>query len=169
MPLRRTTTPDWRDVVGQHRAMADLQRESFREAVGDLADQIADIEFASVYFTLFPNFHPWGSFNKIVYRFRPYGSDPEKCIMECMYMAPIPEDGDYPKGLPIHWLGLDDDWVEAPELGMLSKIFNQDVRNLPHVQQGLHATKLPAIQLASYNETKLRHFHELLAEWIARD
>jgi phenylpropionate dioxygenase-like ring-hydroxylating dioxygenase large terminal subunit len=160
---------DWRDAVGQHRAMAGLQRENLREVIGDRADQVADIEFASVYFTLFPNFHPWGSFNKIVYRFRPYGNDPEQCIMECMYMAPVPKDGDYPKGLPIHWLGLDDDWVEAPELGMLSKIFNQDVRNLPHVQQGLHATKLPAIQLASYNETKLRHFHELLAEWVARD
>ena len=156
------------DVVGQHRAMAAMQREGFRGVIGDLADKAADIEFASVYFTLFPNFHPWGSFNKIVYRFRPYGNDPEMCIMECMYMAPIPADGSHPKGLPIHWLGLDDDWVEAPELGMLSKIFNQDVRNLPHVQAGLRATRLPAIQLASYNETKLRHFHELLNEWIAR-
>ena len=109
--------------------------------IGDLVDQAADIECAPVYLTLFPNFHPWGSFNRIVYRFRPYGDDPDKSIMECMYLAPIPADGKHPTALPIHWLGPDDDWVEAPELGMLAKVFNQDSRNLPFVQQGLHATR----------------------------
>jgi Ring hydroxylating alpha subunit (catalytic domain) len=156
------------DVVGQHRAMAAMQREGMRDVIGDLADEAADIEFSAVYFTLFPNFHPWGSFNKIVYRFRPHGNNPDESIMECMYMAPIPADGNYPKGLPIHWLGVDDDWVEAPELGHLAKIFNQDSRNLPFVQEGLHATQRPALQLASYNETKLRHFHKLLDEWVQK-
>jgi hypothetical protein len=156
------------NVVGQHRQMAALQREAYRGVIGELADQAADIEFAAVYFTLFPNFHPWGSFNKIVYRFRPHGNNPDECIMECMYMAPIPPDGNYPRGLPIHWLGADDDWVDAPELGMLAKIFNQDSRNLPFVQQGLYATQRKNLQLASYNETKLRHFHKLLDEWIRR-
>ena len=156
------------DLVAQYRMMAGMQREAFRSVLGDKADEIADIEFASVYFTLFPNFHPWGSFNRIVYRFRPHGRRPDECIMECMYMAPIPDDGVYEKGLPIHWLGADDDWVEAPELGMLSKIFNQDVRNLPFVQEGLEATHRETLQLASYHETKLRHFHELLEAWTSK-
>ncbi len=156
------------DPIGQHRMIASMQREALRPVLGDLMDEVADVEFSSVYFTLFPNFHPWGSFNKIVYRFRPNGSNPNESIMECMYMAPIPSDGVYPKGLPIHWLGADDDWVEAPELGMLSKIFNQDVRNLPFVQEGLRATARNRLQLASYNETKLRHFHQLLEAWIGR-
>lgn len=163
-----STKLDPLDVVGQHRAMASIQREAYRTVIGDLADRAADIEFAPVYFTLFPNFHPWGSFNRIVYRFRPNGNNPDESIMECIYMAPIPADGKYPRGLPIHWLAADDDWVEAPELGMLAKVFNQDSRNLPFVQQGLHATQRPALQLASYNETKLRHFHKLLDEWIQR-
>ncbi len=163
-----STNIDPLDVVAQHRAMASMQREAYRSVIGDLADQAADIEFAPVYFTLFPNFHPWGSFNRIVYRFRPNGSNPDEAIMECLYMAPIPKDGNYPKAVPIHWLGKDDDWVEAPELGMLAKVFNQDSRNLPFVQEGLHATAKQNLQLASYNETKLRHFHKLLEEWIAR-
>jgi phenylpropionate dioxygenase-like ring-hydroxylating dioxygenase large terminal subunit len=156
------------DPAAQHRLLAHLQREALRPVLGDFVEQIADVEFASVYFTLFPNFHPWGSFNRIVYRFRPLGNDPDQCIMECMYLAPIPADGVHPKGIPIHWLGPDDDWVEAPELGMLSKIFNQDVRNLPFVQEGLKATQRRTLQLASYHETKLRHFHELLEAWLAR-
>ena len=159
---------DSNDLVARHRALAAMQRESLRGVIGDLADRVADIEFASVYFTLFPNFHPWGSFNRIVYRFRPNGNNPDESIMECMFLAPIPGDGVYPKGIPIHWLGPDDDWVEAPELGMLAKVFNQDSRNLPFVQQGLHATKMEKLQLASYGETKLRHFHKLLDEWIQK-
>ena len=48
-------------------AFADMQREVLRATIPSVADKIADIEFSSVFFTLFPNFHPWGSFNKIVY------------------------------------------------------------------------------------------------------
>jgi phenylpropionate dioxygenase-like ring-hydroxylating dioxygenase large terminal subunit len=156
------------DVVGQHREMARVQREAFRTVIGDLADKAADVEFTPVYFTLFPNFHPWGSFNRIVYRFRPNGDNHEESIMECIYMAPIPPDGRYPKGIPIHWLGKEDDWVDAPELGMLAKVFNQDSRNLQFVQEGLRATAMKNLQLASYGETKLRHFHKLLDEWTSR-
>jgi hypothetical protein len=36
------------------------------------------------------------------------------------------------------------------------------------VQEGLHATCMANLQLASYNETKLRHFHKLLDEWIQK-
>ena len=55
-----STSIDPLDVVAQHREMARVQREAFRTVVGDLADRAADIEFAPVYFTLFPNFPgPW--------------------------------------------------------------------------------------------------------------
>ncbi len=147
---------------------AEIQREALKEVIPSIADKIADIEFTSIFFTLFPNFHPWGSFNKINYRFRPHGNNPEECIMECIYLAPIPEDGEYEPCREIHWLGIDDDWTEAPELGMLAKVFNQDIRNLPLVQQGMHATAMENLQLADYNESKPRHFHMLLEDWISR-
>ena len=88
--------------------------------------------------------------------------------MECLYLAPIPEDGKYTPCSTIHWLSADDDWTDAPELGMLAKVFNQDVRNLPYVQQGMHALQRDYVQLADYNETKPRHFQMLLEEWIAK-
>ena len=47
------------------------------------ASELSDAELAdSFYYTVFPNFHPWGAYNRIVYRFRPYGDDPDRCIME---------------------------------------------------------------------------------------
>lgn len=146
---------------------AELQRLMLKDALPALADGIPDIELSSsIYLTVFPNWHPWGSFNQINYRFRPNGDNHEECIMECMYLAPIPEHGEYTPVSEIHWLGVDDDWTEAPELGMLAKIFNQDLRNLPYVYQGMKATAREHVRLGDYNELKLRHFHELYDQWV---
>ncbi len=144
-------------------------RESYRPVLGDLMDQVSDADLLdSIYLTVFPNFHPWGSFNQIVYRFRPNGDNPQECIHECMYMAPSPNGEDRPAPAPIHWLGPDDDWVDAPELGLLAKVFNQDVVNMPEVQRGLKMLKNPEIIFANYGETKPRHFHKLLNEWLEK-
>jgi hypothetical protein len=148
---------------------AEPVRESYRPVLGDLMDQVSDADLLdSIYLTVFPNFHPWGSFNQIVYRFRPNGDNPQECIHECMYMAPSPNGEDRPAPAPIHWLGPDDDWVEAPELGLLAKVFNQDVVNMPEVQRGLKMLKNPEIIFANYGETKPRHFHKLLNEWLEK-
>jgi len=149
--------------------MAEGPRDALRPILGDDADQVSDAELLdSIYMTVFPNFHPWGSFNQIVYRFRPHGDNPDECIHECMYFAPSPNGEDRPPAAPIHWLGPDDDWVDAPELGMLTKVFNQDVVNMPYVQKGLKTMKQPYVIFADYGETKPRHFHELLNQWIEK-
>ncbi len=146
---------------------AAIQREMLRADLPSLADSIPDIELSSsIFLTVFPNWHPWGSFNRINYRFRPNGDNHEEAIMECMYLSPIPEHGDYTPVREIHWLGADDDWTEAPELGMLAKVFNQDCRNLPYVQEGLRASGRGFVRLADYNELKLRHFHQLYEQWV---
>ncbi len=162
--------PDYKDDGVNWRAkMAEGPREQFREVLGDLMDQVSDAELLdSIYYTVFPNFHPWGSFNQIVYRFRPHGDNPDECIHECMYFAPAPPGEKRPPAAEIHWLGPDDDWVEAPELGMLAKVFNQDVVNLPWVQKGLKTMKQPYVIFADYGETKPRHFHKLLSEWVEK-
>jgi len=79
---------------------------------------------------------------------------------------PIPEEGDYTPVSEIHWLGADDDYTEASELGMLTKIFNQDMRNLPYVYQGMKATAREHLRFGDYNELKLRHWHELYEKRI---
>ena len=57
-------------------AMADATRDRWRPIVGDLVDEWSDAEMIdNLDYTLFPNFHPWGAFNRIVYRFRPNGDD----------------------------------------------------------------------------------------------
>ena len=147
--------------------LATGAREMLRWACGsEYVDSLCDAELVdSFYYTVFPNFHPWGAFNRIVYRFRPDGDDPDNSIMEVMFLAPYRE-GEKPPPAPIHWLGPDDDWTLAPELGPLAHIFNQDSFNLPKVQRGLHALQKPGVTLANYQETKIRHFHLLLEKWL---
>ncbi len=144
-------------------------REMWRPVVGDRVDRMADAEFnEAIYYTLFPNLHPWGAFNRICYRFRPYGDRHDMSIMECMYLTPYNEEEGKPEAVKIHWLGEDDDWTEAPELGNLARVFNQDTFNLPKVQRGLRSMQKPGVTLANYQETKIRHFHWLLNQWIER-
>ena len=149
----------------------DLRRNAMAGVVGSAAAaQLSDAEMCdSFYYTLFPNFHPWGAYNRIVYRFRPHGNRHDMSVMECMFLSPYDEAAGRPPAVPIHWLGPDDDWTEAPELGMLARVFNQDVFNLPHVQVGLETGSLDSVTFANYQETKLRHFHALLDQWMERE
>jgi len=127
--------------------------------------EVSDAELAdSIYYTVFPNFHPWCVFNRIQYRFRPCGDDPDKSIMECYFLSPF--KGERPPAAKTTHLTEDQDWTEATELGMLGRVFNQDTMNLPNVQIGLHATRSNEVVLARYQETKLRHFHYLLDQWL---
>lgn len=142
-------------------------RRRLRAVLGERADQLSDAEIAdNFYYTLFPNFHPWGAYNRIVYRFRPYEDRHDMSVMECMLLEPYDLSQPKPPAVPIRWLGPDDDWTEAPELGMLARVFNQDTFNLPKVQKGL-ASLRKGITLANYQETKIRHFHHLLSQWVA--
>ena len=55
---------------------AESRRNQLRPVLGAAAEALSDAEVNdSFYFTLFPNFHPWGAFNRIVYRFRPNGDE----------------------------------------------------------------------------------------------
>jgi hypothetical protein len=144
---------------------AAAARERWRKIVGDRVDVMSDSEMMdSLDYTLFPNFHPWGAFNRIVYRFRPNGDDHRSSIMEVLFLSPF--EGERPPPAPVHFLGPDDPWVEAPELGMLAKVFEQDTFNMGNIQLGLETTFKPGITLGNYQESKVRWLHQLLGEWV---
>ena len=164
------TSPPAASIFEYRAREARLKREAMRPVLGDKVDEVSDAEFVdSLYFSVFPNISPWGSFNPIFYRFRPDGDNPEQCIHEVMLMLPVPEGEPRPLPAEVHWLDIDDDYTEAPELGMLCKVFNQDQLNLASVQKGLHSHPKGEVVFAQYQETKIRHFHKLLQEWLERD
>ena len=149
-----------------------------REAMGDLIRmqvggvtgvpcEVSDSEaFDAIEYYVFPNFVPWGGYSRINYRFRPYGNDPDMCIMDVMLLAPFNQAEGRPPSAAVHWLGPDDAWTDAPELGLLAKVFVQDTFNIPRVQRGLRATVKPGVTLASYQESRIRHYHQELDRWL---
>jgi phenylpropionate dioxygenase-like ring-hydroxylating dioxygenase large terminal subunit len=144
--------------------LAAVARQNLAGVVGDNASLSDACLNDSIYYTLFPNFHPWGGYSRIVYRFRPYKNHHDKSVMECYFLSPFA--GERPAPAPVHWLGEEDDWTAAPELGRLAKVFQQDTFNLPKVQQGLEAAQYDEVVLANYQETKLRHFHHTLKAYL---
>lgn len=150
--------------------VAQTRREQLRPVVGDTCDldAVSDAELVdAIFYAVFPNWHPWGSFNSINYRFRPNGDNPNECIFDVMLYAPSPAGakGRRPPAEVVR-LGLDDDWTMAPALGGLAKIFQQDSLNLPRVQRGVRMLEGQEVVFADYNESKIRHFHAKLGQLI---
>jgi len=147
---------------------AAAARERWRPVVGDFVDQWCDSEFIdNIDYTIFPNMHPWGAYNRIVYRFRPNGDNHREALMDVFLLAPF--KGQRPAPAATTYLSADDEWTDAPELGMLAKVFSQDSFNMPMVQRGLESMTKPGVTLANYQESKVRWLHHLLGQWVEGD
>jgi len=155
--------PQVPDGMGLREFMANRSRDNLREFAGDRVDEYCDAELLdSIDYTLFPNFHPWGAFNGIVYRFRPNGNDHRSAIMECILLSPF--EGERPPAAEVRVLAEDEHWSSA--LGYLGKVFDQDAFNMPKVQMGLETTYQTGVVLSGYQESKVRWLHHKLTEWI---
>src|SRR5439155_5992889 len=90
-------------------------------------------------YNLWPHMSFWAGYApNLVYRWRPNGLDPESAIMDVIILKAAPKDGPRPPPAPVHELGVDEPWSNAAELGAaLAGVFEQDMGNLPHVQDGL--------------------------------
>lgn len=150
------------EAIAQFHATSDANRAYVRTLIGDEVDIYSDAEMTDGSFNdLFPNLHPWGGWARIVFRFRPNGSNPDESLMDVMLLAPWPEGKPKPPPAKTRVLGPDESWTVASELGSLVKIIDQDVFNLPKVQAGLKTKQPPYVWLSSYQEGKIRHFHDL--------
>lgn len=147
--------------------VAEWRRQMMGAALARDFSQNADSNFVdSVEYHVFPNFCPWyGEGLPLVYQFIPYGSNPDESIMDVRLTAPLPGGGaPRPPSAPIIHLDFDEPFNSAPEIGLLSHIFDQDMSNLPRVQRGMKA--MPdshrSITLGHYQEHRIAHFHEVL-------
>ena len=147
--------------------LAESARRSLRPVLGADVEKLSDAELVdSYFFTVFPNMHPWGGYNQITYRFRPNGDSHESAIMEVLLLSPYV--GERPPPVPERRLQADQPWrTFVEELGSLARVFDQDEFNLEAVQKGLKATSKKGISFSVYQESKIRHFHQLLGEWTA--
>jgi phenylpropionate dioxygenase-like ring-hydroxylating dioxygenase large terminal subunit len=149
-------------------ALARVMRAELAKSSGvDLSRTTNTEVLDGIQYFVFPNFFPWAGYGTpVVYRFRPNGHDPDSSIAEVMILSPYPEGTDPPRGVDIHWLDVDDSWSAAPELGGFGPVFDQDESNFQRVQRGLHASRKAGVTLSMYHESRIRHFHATLDDYL---
>ncbi|HZV11406.1 MAG TPA: aromatic ring-hydroxylating dioxygenase subunit alpha, partial [Novosphingobium sp.] len=148
---------------------ARMREVSARQFGGDYADVSESELLDALVYNVFPNFAPWGGFMpNIVYRWRPW-PDQDHCLMEVRVVARIPEDqrgGKRPHGVPFHLLAEHETWADAPELGVLGGVVDQDMTNMELTHEGLKVSKNQKVELGDYQEVRIRHFHQTLDSYL---
>lgn len=153
---------------GAREYIGELNRQTFAEISGmDLSEAtLCELQDAILY-SVFPNLQIWGGyFGNIVYRFIPDGDDHEHCIFDMRVLGRYAPDQECPKAPPVHRLGDDEPFEKAEELGALGPVFDQDMGNLPAMTKGLKSSRDGRINLAHYQEVRLRHHHRTLQKFL---
>lgn len=158
------------DPFYARKLLADASRAGFHAANGRDYSQVTDSEMLDNFtYNVFPNWAPWGGFvPNIVYRWRPV-RDPDHCLMEVRILMRTREGEAAPKAPEMFLIPEDRPFSDAAHLigAALAGIFDQDMENLPYVQEGMKASPNKAIELGHYQESRIRHFHRTIDKYIA--
>lgn len=160
---------DASDPVMARKVTAEANRKAFGEMSGRDFSETSDTEMTDNFtYNVFPNFAPWGGFiPNIVYRWRPWG-DADHCMMEVRILMRGKAGEKPPKSAPMFRIGDDEPFAAASHLigAGLASVFDQDMANLPFVQEGLKASANKQVQLGQYQESRIRHFHQTLDKYL---
>lgn len=160
-------TPD--DPYLARKVTAEANRTAFSAMSGHDFSDISDSEMTDNFtYNIFPNFAPWGGFiPNIVYRWRPW-KDPDHCLMEVRILMRNKDGEPMPKSPAMHLIPDGEPFASAGHLigPALASIFDQDMANLPFVQEGMKASPTGELQLGNYQEIRIRHFHQTLDKYL---
>ncbi len=147
---------------------AEVVRQTMAAQDGRDYSEYSDAEMLdAILYNVFPNLSVWGgAAANLIYRWRPNGLDVNSGIMDVYRLAPVPKDGPRPKPATVHWLTDEENWTDAEELAGLADIFEQDMGNLPFVQEGLIASGNNQVQFANYQEMRIRQHHIMIQKYI---
>jgi len=153
-----------RDVV------VELMRERFTRDLGVDTTGLCDTEVLDVIqYNVFPNLMLFGGLGSpLVYRVRPQGDDPGRCLFEVWLLLPFPPDAPRPPAAPLRKLTADQRWSNVEELSYFGAILDQDFDMMPQVQRGLRASRTRQVLLSTYQESRIRHMRQTLDEYVER-
>jgi len=149
--------------------MAEVRRNTVGPNFGKDYSSFTDSEMLdAIQYWVFPNFFPWGGVGtNIVYRFRPDGNNPDSAFMEVIILSDYDTSGPRPDPADMRVLGEDEPWSSAEDqMPGLASVFEQDMANMPRVQKGMKAGR-KGITLGNYQESRVRHLHHKIDEYIA--
>lgn len=151
--------------------LGEMLRQRFSAASGRDLSQATHAELQdAILYSVFPNMQIWaGYFVNIVYRFIPDGDNPDRCLLDMRMLGRYPEGQTCPPAPAPQFLDLEDSFTEkAQGLGPLTRIFDQDMSNLRHMTRGLKSAHSGSLQLAHYQELRIRHYHQTLDKYLGR-
>lgn len=158
--------PDIRD----RSSISAWRRQTMQSMTGADYSILSDAEMLdSIQYFLFPNFCPWyGEGLPLAYLFRPDSDSPDTCYFDIWMLIRNPDEGAPPPAAKMLKLAADESF--EPHIGAMGTIFDQDDQNMPHVHQGMKTWPgdPEGVTLARYQESRIRHFHQLLTKKLAK-
>lgn len=164
--------PDFDAIENLDRPFAaEWRRKMLTMATGIDTSAHSDTEMLdAVQYYMFPNFFPWFSEGApLWYQFLPYGDDPDHSTVEIRYLLPLPANGQKPPAAPLQELDFDETMQSRNVgFGLFDEVFDQDMSNIPLVQQGLKAghPSFKHVELGIYQECRIQAFHARLAKLV---
>ncbi|WP_421527141.1 SRPBCC family protein [Pseudomonas brenneri] len=156
--------------INDRASIADWRRKTMEQMTGADYSTLSDAEMLdSIQYYLFPNFCPWyGEGLPLSYVFRPDSSKPDTCYFDTWMLIRNPDDASPPPAPEMVILGPDERF--EPHIGAMGKIFDQDDVNMPFVQRGMKnwPGDPEGVTLGRYQESRIRHYHQVLMKVLAR-
>ncbi|WP_197277272.1 aromatic ring-hydroxylating oxygenase subunit alpha [Sphingomonas profundi] len=146
------------------RVMRDVLGRVYRTDLSRYTDtEIIDVAQYSVFpnMILFP-----GLTLPALYRFRPIGNDPDRCLFELLILREPPADGPTPEPAEPIRLTEEQSYAEAGLDPFLAHIYDQDTGNLRAQQEGFKASRKQGQTLLNYQEARVRLLHQTLDAYL---
>ena len=150
---------------------AKLLRSSLEEALGIDLSKLSTSEIIDMAeYSLFPNMVVFSGMQlPMAYRFRPVAMDPTRSLFELYLFRRVPKTGEVPSPPAIVKLDEEQLFAEVPGLDpAFGHVFDQDTMNLRSQQEGFAAAHKKGETLGTYQEIRLRHFHQTIDSYIAK-
>ena len=149
-------------------AAAGILRETLGTAWGiDLTGTSTSEMLDSIEYHAFPNMCLFpGVSLPLVYRFRPRGMDHSQTIFDLLLLRPLApgEVAPFPPD-PVK-LTVEQGYAEGGMNPGLAHVFDQDTSNLAMQYRGFQASQKPGQTLGNYQESRIRHFHQTLDQYL---
>ncbi len=105
----------------------------------------------------------------LVQQFRPDGHDRDRAIFDQYVLHPRPRDGNYEVG-EMEEIGEDDSFAGVESMdAFLASVLDQDTDIMRMQREGMYASGKGAQTLSLYQESRIRHFHKTLGEYVEGD
>jgi hypothetical protein len=132
-------------------------------------DKLSDAEVIdSLKYNVFPNLMIFGSPGlPQIMLFMPDGDDPKRCVIETLIFRPVPPGEERPLPAEPYRISEAQSYCEVPGIDkFLGHVLDQDTSIMRWQCEGMRASKKGKETLSSYQESRIRHFHDTLDKYL---